>query len=82
MYTIDDSVRIYRVAVEDYDKNKYGAYEDEDDDSIQYYDFSWIDSDTMLKSDTQYKGLSMFASDYYPISLIANESTSNNGYRT
>ncbi len=82
LYTIDDSVRIYRVAVEDYDKNKYGAYEDEDDDSIQYYDFSWIDSDTTLKSDTQYRGLSMFANDYYPISLVANESTSNNGYRT
>ena len=44
--------------------------------------FSWIDSDTTLKSDTQYRGLSMFANDYYPISLVANESTSNNGYRT
>ena len=85
LYSVDDNIRIYSVAVEEYDEDDWYTLDDGDQ---KKWDFSNLyttvvgeTGSSRITENMEYKGMYLYADANNYMAAIKNESTSANGYR-
>ncbi len=85
LYSVDDNIRIYSVAVEGYDEDDWYPLDDGDQIEWDFSDlYTNITSATGLARITEnieYNGMYLYADTNNYMVAVKNESTSKNGYR-